>query len=161
VSTWALAKPLLTMVLLPLIVGLMIRLYAAQLAARLFPVVKRTGGLFTLIVLLLTFLLYYRPMLDAVGSYVIAAEFLLLVGLAVLSYRAGFGLDRGQRSAMSLGMCTRNIAAVFVAYLAIPDPAPGIFVTLALVVPVTLVIASVAARVYAGRPGQGGVAADV
>ena len=45
VNTWALAKPLLTMVLLPLMVGFAIRVYKAPVADKIFPVVKKIGGL--------------------------------------------------------------------------------------------------------------------
>ncbi len=43
---------------------------------------------------------------------------------------------------MALGMCTRNIAAVFVALLwHFANPDPGIFVMIVLVVPLALIVA--------------------
>ena len=48
VSAWAIAKPLLTLVLTPLMIGIAIRVYAAPVADKLFPVVKKIAGLFTL-----------------------------------------------------------------------------------------------------------------
>ena len=41
VDTWSLAKPLLMMVLLPLLIGGAIRLFAPNAAEKLFPVIKR------------------------------------------------------------------------------------------------------------------------
>ena len=50
---------------------------------------------------------------------------------------------------MALGMCTRNIAAVFVAYFSIVNPDPGVFVMIVLVVPIALIVALIAARIFA------------
>jgi hypothetical protein len=55
---------------------------------------------------------------------------------------------------MALGMCTRNIAAVFAAYFGITNPPPGLFVMVVLVVPLALIVAMVAARIFAGRAGE-------
>ena len=150
VDTWALAKPLLTMVLLPLVIGLGIKVYKPPLADKLFPTVKKIGTISLLITAVLTAVLYYREMFSAVGSYAIGAQLILLVVLTVLSYKVGFGLKQGQRSAMALGMCTRNIAAVFVAYFGITNPDPGIFVMIVLVVPLALIVALIAAKKFAG-----------
>lgn len=149
VSAWALAKPLLTMVLIPLLVGIAIRVYLAPLADKLFPVVKKIGTLFLLMTAVLTAWLYWREMLSAVGSFAVGAQVLLFTLITWLSYTLGFGLKQGQRSAMALGMCTRNIAAVFVAYFGITNPDPGIFVMIVLVVPLALIVALIAARVFA------------
>ena len=157
VNTWALAKPLLTMVLLPLMVGFAIKVYKAPVADKLFPVVKKIGTLFLLITAVLTFWLYWREMFSAVGSYAIGAQVLLFTLLTVVSYKVGFGLKQGQRSAMALGMCTRNIAAVFVAYFGITNPDPGVFVMIVLVVPIALIVALIAARIFARQAGEIGV----
>ena len=157
VNTWALAKPLLTMVLLPLMVGFAIKVYKAPVADKLFPVVKKIGTLFLLITAVLTFWLYWREMFSALGTYAIGAQVLLFTLLTVLSYKVGFGLKQGQRSAMALGMCTRNIAAVFVAYFGITNPDPGVFVMIVLVVPIALIVALIAARIFARQAGEIGV----
>ncbi len=149
VDTWALAKPLLTLVLLPLLIGLAIKVYKPPVANKLFPLVKKIGTVSLLITAVLTAVLYYREMFSAVGSYAIAAQLLLLVVLTVMSYSIGLGLKQGQRGAMALGMCTRNIAAVFVAYFGITDPDPEIFVMIVLVVPLALIVALMAAKKFA------------
>ena len=43
-STWPLAKPLILLVLIPLLIGVAIRAYWAPVAATIFPWVKKTGG---------------------------------------------------------------------------------------------------------------------
>ena len=161
VDTWSLAKPLLMMVLLPLLIGGAIRVFALNAANRLFPVVKKIGGISLLITLVLTLVLYGRDMLGAVGSFAPGAQALFFVAITAISYKIGFGLEQQQRSAMALGMCTRNICAVFAAYFGITNPPPGVFVMIALVVPMALIVAMVSARLFArqaGKPVAGGTA---
>jgi len=149
VDAWSLAKPLLVMVLLPLLIGSAIRVFAPNAADKLFPMVKKIGGIFLLICLVLTLLLYGRDMLGAVGSFAPGAQVLFLVAITAMSYKFGFGLEQQQRSAMAIGMCTRNIAAVFAAFFGITDPPPGMFVMVILVVPLAAIVAVGAARLFA------------
>ena len=149
VDAWSLAKPLLIMVLLPLLIGGAIRAFAPNAAEKLFPVVKRIGGILLLICLVLTLVLYGRDMLGAVGSFAPGAQVLFLITITAMSYKIGFGLEQRQRSSMALGMCTRNIAAVFAGYFGITNPPPGLFVMIILVVPLALIVAMVAARLFA------------
>jgi BASS family bile acid:Na+ symporter len=149
VDTWSLAKPLLIMVLLPMLIGGAIRVFAPTVAEKLFPVVKKIGGISLLITLALTLYLYGREMLGAVGSFAPGAQVLFFVLITALSYNIGFGLKQPQRSAMALGMCTRNIAAVFAAFFGITNPPEGMFVMIVLVVPLAALVAIVAARIFA------------
>ena len=154
VSVWALAKPLLIMVLLPLLIGFAIRVYKAPIADKLFPVIKKIGTLFLLITAVLTFWLYWEEMLSAIGSYAVGAQVIFFALITFLSYKIPFGLKKTQRSGMALGMCTRNIAAVFVAYFGITNPDPGVFVMIVLVVPLALIIALIAAKIFAKDVGK-------
>ena len=153
VSAWAIAKPLLTLVLTPLAIGIAIKVYAEKAADKLFPVVKKIAGLFTLLVLVFVLVLYGRKMLDSMGSFAIGAQLLFLGGMAAISYLVGFGLKQDQRSIMALGMGTRNIAAVFAVLMAIPNPDPRLVVMVILVVPLSVIVATIAARVFAGLAG--------
>ncbi|MHC4410584.1 MAG: bile acid:sodium symporter family protein, partial [Planctomycetota bacterium] len=116
VDTWSLAKPLLVLVLLPLLMGCVIRAFAPNPAEKALAVVKKIGGISLVAALVLTLVLYGRDMLSLVGSFAPAAQVLFFVAITVISYKIGFGLNQQQRSSMALGMCTRNIAAVFAAY---------------------------------------------
>jgi BASS family bile acid:Na+ symporter len=154
VSAWAIAKPLLTLVLTPLAIGIAIRIYAAKAADKLFPVVKKIGGLFTLLILVFVLVLYGKKMLDSTGSWAICAQVLFLAGLAAVSYLVGFGLKQNQRSNIALGMGTRNIAAAFAALTAIPNPDSRLVVMVLLAVPLSGLVAFPAARMFARRAGQ-------
>ena len=149
VDSWTLARPLLIMVLMPLLIGVAIRELARNGAKKLLPMVQKTGVLFLLIVAALTLVLYWRDFLATVGSFAPGAQVLFFVAITTLSYTIHFGLTQQQRSAMALGMCTRNIAAVFAAFFGIANPPEGMFVMVILVVPLALIVAVVSARLFA------------
>jgi BASS family bile acid:Na+ symporter len=154
VSAWAIAKPLLTLVLTPLVIGIAIRIYAANAADKLFPVVKKLGGLFTILILVFVLVLYGKKMIDSMGSFAIGAQLLFLAVMALMSYLIGFGLKQEQRSIIALGMGTRNIAAAFAALTAISNPDPRMVVMVLLAVPLSGVVAFPAARMFARRASQ-------
>jgi BASS family bile acid:Na+ symporter len=149
VDGWSLAKPLLVMVLLPLLIGIACREFAPNAAAKLLPVVSKIGMVFLLLTLALTLVIYGRDLLSLVGGFAPGAQVLFFVAITALSYTIHFGLAQPQRSAMALGMCTRNIAAVFAAFFGITNPPDGMFVMIVLVVPLAAIVAIVTARLFA------------
>ena len=151
VSAWAIAKPFLTLVLTPLVIGIAIRIFAASVADKLLPVVKRIAGIFTLATLVFVLVLYGKAMLNSMGSFAIGAQILFLAGMTLVSYHFGFGLKKEQRSIMALGMGTRNIAAVFAVLMDIPNPDSRLVVMIVLAVPISVIVAFVAARLFAAR----------
>jgi BASS family bile acid:Na+ symporter len=152
-NAWALAKPLFLLVLLPLVVCAAIRVYASPAADKLFPVVKRLAGISTLLCLGWVVVFNFRDIVRTVGSYAIGAEVLFLLAIALVSYRLGFGLKQGQRSAMALAMATRNGAPMLAVFSAFPDQDPGMLVMLLLSGPVPAIIAFPLARFFASRAG--------
>jgi len=158
ISTWALAKPLLLTVLLPLIIGVAIREYAATVANKIFPAVKSIAVLATLATIVFCLALYGRAMFDTAGSYALLSMTLFMVGMGLVTYRFGFGMKQQERSVMALGMGTRNIAAVFAGALAIPDADPRILVMVIMWTLWSVVLAFAAAPIFAkqaGRTGRG------
>jgi BASS family bile acid:Na+ symporter len=154
VSAWAIAKPLLTLVLTPLVIGIAIRVYAARVADKLFPVVKLVATIFTAIILILVLWLYGKAMVNSMGDLAIGAQLLFLCGMALVAYTVGLGLKQEQRSITALGMGTRNIAAVFAVLMAIPNPDARLVVMIVLVVPLSAIVAFVAAQLFANRAGR-------
>jgi len=160
-NVWALAKPLLLLVLLPLVVWAAIKVYAAPVAGKLSPWVKRLAGLSTLLCLSFVVVFNFQDIVRTVGSYAIGAEALFLLGIALVSYRIGFGLKQGQRSAMALAMATRNGAPMLAVLTAFPDQDPRMLVMFLLSGPVPAIVAFPLARFFASRagtPGAGGKA---
>ena len=149
ISTWALAKPLLLTILLPLMIGAAIRHYADTVATRTFPAVKLIAVLSTLATILWCLALYGEAMLDTAGSLALLSMTLFMVGMAQITYSFGFGLKQAQRSVMALGMGTRNIAAVLAGALAIPNADPRIVTMVVMWTLWSVVLAAIGARIFA------------
>jgi bile acid:Na+ symporter, BASS family len=154
ISTWALAKPLLLTILLPLVIGAVIRHFAATAATRIFPATNLVAKLSTLMTIVWALLIYGRGMLNTAGSLALLSMTLFMVGMGLITYRFGFGLKQAQRSVMSLGMGTRNIAAVLAAALAIPNGDPRIVVMVIMWTLWSVVLAAIGANVFAKQAGK-------
>jgi bile acid:Na+ symporter, BASS family len=116
------AKPLLLFIALPLVIGICIRFIARDLAERAHPVVKKITGVDIAVMLSIVVVLYWRDFLGAVGSYVIAAQVLYYCTLAAAAYGLGFGLSHEKKSALALGLCTRNVGAAMAPLLSVSSP---------------------------------------
>ena len=152
VDSWSLAKPLIFMVLIPLLIGIAVQSFAPSFGRMVLPVVKNTGGVFLLITLALTFWLYGREMLGAVGSFAPGAQLIFLIAIAALAYAFSIGNTQPQRSSLALAMCTRNVSAMFAGYFGITDPPAGLFVMIILVVPTAALVAFGAAHIFSTQP---------
>ncbi len=159
ISAWALAKPLLLTILLPLLIGAAIRHYAGATATRIFPPVKAIATLSTLMTIVWCLLLYGQGMLNTAGELALGSMTLFMVGMGLITYRFGFGLKQNQRSVMALGMGTRNVAAVLAAALAIPDADPRILVMVIMWTLWSVVLAALGARVFAKHADATGLEA--
>jgi bile acid:Na+ symporter, BASS family len=153
ISTWALAKPLLLTILLPLVAGAAIRHYAGNGATRIFPAVKGLALLSTLLTIAWCLVIYGRGMLNTAGEFALLSMTLFMIGMGLVAYRFGFGMKQNQRSVMALGMGTRNVAAVLAAALAIPNADPGIVVMTVMWTLWSVVLASMAANIFAKQAG--------
>ena len=153
-NVWSLAKPLLLLVLLPLVVCAAIKGYASPVADKMFPAVKRLGGISTVMTLGFVVVFNFGDIVSTVGSYAIGAEVLFLLALALVSYRLGFGLKQGQRSAMALAMATRNGAPMLAVFTAFPVQDPRTLVMILLSGPVPALLALPLTRFFASRAGR-------
>ncbi|TFH25817.1 MAG: hypothetical protein E4H10_08755 [Bacteroidia bacterium] len=124
-SVMSLLKPLFITVLLPLLIGALIKTFASKVADKIFNPVKKLAGLSTLLTIIFCLLLYYKQMWATAGSMAMLSLTIFMVVMALISFYGGFGLNRGERVVMSLGMGTRNIAAVLIGVLAITNVTPN------------------------------------
>jgi bile acid:Na+ symporter, BASS family len=124
-SVMSLLKPLFISLLVPLLIGALIKTFAANVADKIFPWVKKLAGLSTLLTIILCLIIYYKPMWATAGSMATLAMTIFMIVMALISYYSGFGLKRGEKVVMSLGMGTRNIAAVLIGVLTIADVKPN------------------------------------
>jgi bile acid:Na+ symporter, BASS family len=154
IEAWALAKPLLMTILLPLVVGAAIRHYADKGATKIFPAVKGLALLSTLLTIVWCLVIYGRGMLNTAGELALLSMTLFMVGMGLITYRFGFGMKQNQRSVMALGMGTRNVAAVLAAALAIPNADPRIVVMVVMWTLWSVVLAAIGAKIFAKQADQ-------
>ena len=160
ISTWALAKPLLLTILLPLLIGAAIRHYADAGATRIFPAVKGFALLSTLLTIVWCLVIYGQGMVNTAGELALLSMTLFMVGMGFITYRLGFGMKQNQRSVMSLGMGTRNVAAVLAAALAIPNADPRIVVMTVMWTLWSVVLAAIGAKIFAKHAAKSDGGAD-
>ena len=144
------ARPLLLLVLLPLLLGITTRGLRPAVADRVRPSLAAitrglAGGL-----LLLMVVVHARGVLDAVGSHAILAMLIFLGVVTLIAHLLGADLANEQRSVLTIGMCTRNLGAAL-APAAVIDPDPRVIVMIAIAVPLMLVLAAMTARTLARR----------
>jgi BASS family bile acid:Na+ symporter len=154
ISTLALAKPLLLTILLPLIIGAAIRHYAEKGATKVFPAVKGLALVSTLLTIVWCLVIYGRGMLNTAGEFALLSMTIFMVVMGLITYRFGFGMKQDQRSVMSLGMGTRNVAAVLAAALAIPNADPRIVVMTVMWTLWSVVLSSIGAKIFAKQAGK-------
>ena len=151
VSSFALARQLVLMVLLPLVAGVVINVYAGRVAAKIFPYVKKLAGLTTIALLGFVVIVYGKEFLNALGSFAIAAQVLWIAVIGLVSYVFGFRMKQAQRSALSLGICTRNAGVTLVAFATFPTQDPNTLIMLLLAMPVALTVWFLLARFFGSR----------
>ena len=124
-SVMSLLKPLFISLLVPLLIGATIKTFAVKVADKIFNPVKKLAGLSTLLTIILCLIIYYKPMWATAGSMATLAMTIFMVVMALIAFYSGFGFNRGEKVVMSLGMGTRNIAAVLIGVLTIADVKPN------------------------------------
>jgi bile acid:Na+ symporter, BASS family len=124
-SVMSLLKPLFITLLIPLLIGALIKTFANRVADKMFKPVKILAGLSTALTITLCFIVYSRQMWATAGSMATLSLTIFMFVTGVLAFYFSFGLNRGERVVMALGMGTRNIAAVLIGVLTIPDVNPN------------------------------------
>ena len=158
VSAWTVAKPMLFMVLIPLLIGITIQLRQPAFAASAHPYVKKATGIDTLLMLLLVVVMYAKGFSAALGTWAILAQVLFFTLTIVGSYALAFGIPPARKSVMTLGLSTRNVGAAMAPLFVATDIAPEATVMVSLGIPMMGLFSYLAARVFAGRNAPAGAA---
>jgi BASS family bile acid:Na+ symporter len=153
------ARPLLLLVCLPLVSGVLIRDRLPALAGRLTPLLEGATRLSGVVLLVLMVVLYGRGVLDTFGSFAVLTLLMFLVVITVVTDAAGSALPYSQRSALTIGMSTRNLGAAL-APAAVIDPDPRVIVMIVIAAPATLAVGIAAARFLARRAATVRLKAD-
>ena len=142
---WAIARPLVVFIILPLAAGVGLQALAPRMAARLQRVVHPVATTAMLLVLAIVALGYWRDFLGVVGTYAIAAQCAFLAIATVGAYVLSPGLPEGQRRVLTLGISTRNVGAAAAPLLASSTDRSAM-VMIVLAVPTTVAGAALASR---------------
>ena len=157
-SIMSLLEPLFFTVLVPLLVGALIKTFAGKVAEKIFNPVKKLAGLSTLLSLIFCLLLYHKQMLATAGSMAMLSITIFMVVMALISFYSGFGLNRGERIVMSLGMGTRNVAAILIGVLTIVDVKPNMVAMVIIWVLWSYILSIIIAPIMGRKAGKGEVA---
>jgi predicted Na+-dependent transporter len=110
VNPWDIAKSLIVTMLIPLLIGMLIKSHSPDVADHWAPVMQKISGLSILILLVVGLGLNISNILSFIGTLGIGAIMVLIVGALVIGMLLG-GRDPGIRSAMGLSTANRNGAA--------------------------------------------------
>lgn len=139
-SAWAIAKPLLIVVLLPMAAGVIIRGKSDPLATKMLPIVKKGAGLAGLIWCVLCLIIYGKSLLGVVGQLAVASELLFFGLIFAGTYWLGFGMRHEQKIVLSVGVTTRNLGACLTPLLSVPDMDERATLMIVLALPIMVII---------------------
>jgi bile acid:Na+ symporter, BASS family len=148
INAWAIAKPLLIMILFPLLIGGVIRRNSAKLAAKLQPVVKKITMVFTLLVFILLIIIYYKGIASAMGSLAILSQLIFFIVITTGTYLLGFGLKHEEKIVLSIGNSTRNLGAAIAPLFAATAIAPEAIIMIVLSLPVMILFPPLAIMLF-------------
>jgi BASS family bile acid:Na+ symporter len=110
VNPWDIAKSLIVTMLIPLLIGMLIKSHSPDVADHWAPVMNKISSLSVLILLVVGLGLNISNILSFIGTLGIGAMVLLILGSLLIGLLFG-GRDPGVRSAMGLSTANRNGAA--------------------------------------------------
>jgi len=161
VSAWAVAKPLLFLVVIPLVIGVIFQNVWEATATRIQPFVKKVTGIDTLLMLILIVLIYGKGFIGSVGSYAIGTQVIFFTVITAASYLFGFGMPPSQKSVVSLGICTRNCGSALAPLFVAKGVEQDAIVMVTLGIPMMVGFAVIAAKIFAARAGRAASSGEI
>jgi bile acid:Na+ symporter, BASS family len=148
-DAWTIAKPLVFFLMVPLVLGLAIKRISAPVAAKLEPMVKKTTGIDTFLMLMLCAAVFGKDFINAAGSYAFATQILFFSVATAATYGLSFALPLPQKSVLVLGVSTRNLGAALVPLFAIQGIDQRAIVMVAIGIPMQTIVSWLWARWFA------------
>ena len=112
----AIAKSLIVLMLIPLILGLVVKSASSDTAKHWAPVMNKIGGLGIMILLVVGLGLNASNVISLIGTGGFLALLLFIVGSLLIGFVIG-GRDSGVRNVTGLGTAQRNVSAALVVTL--------------------------------------------
>lgn len=151
VTAWAIAKPLIIIILIPLLIGMGILHYSKVTAEKMAPMVKKVTMVFTVATFILIIIIYGKGILSVAGSLAVASQVILFSILTLLPFWLGFGLKYEEKIVMSIGMSTRNLGAALAPLLSVAMIDQRATVMVALALPIMVLFAMLSVRIFGRR----------
>ena len=146
---WAIARPLLVVMVIPLAIGFALALSKAAWVGCLLVVVRNVSNVTMVLLIVLVVALNFKTLLSMLGSFAIGAYMLYLLIVIGIGYLIG-AIDRPTQNVFALGAGSRNIpACLVIAGTSLSDPA----VTVMLIVAFLISFVGMLALARAMRPG--------
>jgi predicted Na+-dependent transporter len=117
VDGWAIAKSLIVLMLIPLILGLLVKSNAPDTAQHWAPTMNKIGGLGIIVLLVVGLGLNISNVIGLIGTGGFLALLLFIFGSLLIGFAIG-GRDPGVRTVTGLGTAQRNVSAAIVVTLA-------------------------------------------
>jgi bile acid:Na+ symporter, BASS family len=152
-SAWAIAKPLLLVVLLPMAFGAIIRRNADAIASKMLPFAKKLAGIAGLLWAILCLIIYGKGLLSLAGSYAVASELIFFGIIYFGTYSLGIGLPHEQKVVVSVGVTTRNLGACLTPLLSASAVDERATLMIVLALPIMVIVTLLGTRWFSGRAG--------
>ncbi len=148
VSVWDISKPMLTIIMIPLVSGMMTLYYSKSRAVFIQPMVKKLTIVFAITTVGLSAVVFGEGLLNITGYHVFGALVIFFLTLTTCAYWFGLGLEHDQKIVLSTGTTTRNLGAAVTPLFSVPDIDERTLIILVLAAPVMIVFALVSARIF-------------
>jgi bile acid:Na+ symporter, BASS family len=152
VGPWAIARPLLIMVLLPLAVGMAVLRLSPLAATMARPIIKRATLVATIATAILCVVVYGKGLLGITGSLAVVSQVLFFGVMTPVTYWLGFGLPGERRIVLSMGMATRNLGAALAPLFSMAEVDQRAIVMVVLGLPLMVVFARLSVRWFGPSP---------
>ena len=153
VDVAAIAQSLIVLMLLPLVIGLLVKWRYSETAAQWLPHLSQASSYSLMLLVVAALVLQFRNIIGAIGSWLIVGTFLLIVGAMVIGYSLSFVSNKPTRKVASLGAGQRNLAAALLVGASFGDAEILVMTLVAALVSQVLMI------LIAGEIGRRGAAA--
>ncbi|ROS78842.1 bile acid:sodium symporter family protein [Cellulomonas sp. PhB143] len=140
VSAGDIARSLVVLMLVPLVIGLLVRARYPEVADLWDDGVGKLSTLGLGIGLVAGLVVSWQDVLSSIGSWIFVGTLLLLVVGLVVGYLAATGRPGGDKQLVALGAAQRNISAALVIAVSLGDDVVVRTLVAALIVPILLIL---------------------
>jgi predicted Na+-dependent transporter len=157
VDAWSIAKSLIMLMLIPLILGLLVKSSSPDTAKHWQPVMNKIGSLGIMILLVVGLGLNASNVISLIGTGGFLALVLFIIGSLIIGFVIG-GRDPGVRNVTGLGTAQRNVSAALVVTLG--NFADTNALPFVLVASIVLPLILISTAKWLGKRSEGAVAAE-